>query len=174
MPIHLRRRSREFCVWERISNDAQILRRATRKTNKLRSVVRRNPSPAWPADCSCLPAAMPRPRRIAPPHPVGRDVTTLLETERRLELRLAEARQEAQRIVDEARRAASTAVPSLADALARREANVDASRRQQETSFGEAAARQETLVEETLATRLQELGKLVVDRLTAQICGGRT
>ena len=117
---------------------------------------------------------MSRPQRIEPPHTVWRDVTTLLETERRLELRLAEARQEAQRIVDEARRAASTAVPSLADALARREANVDASRRQQETSFGEAAARQETLVEETLATRLQELGKLVVDRLTAQICGGRT
>ena len=117
---------------------------------------------------------MSKPRRIAPPHPVGRDVTTLLETERRLELRLAEARREAQRIVDEARCAASAAAPSLADALARREANASASRRLTEASFGEAAARQEALVEETLATRLQELGKLVVDRLTAQIGGGRT
>jgi F0F1-type ATP synthase membrane subunit b/b' len=75
---------------------------------------------------------MPRPHHNEPPH-IGRDVSTLLETERRLELRLAEARQEAQRIVDEARREASAPTPSLADELARRGANASASRRHEET-----------------------------------------
>ena len=106
------------------------------------------------------------------PHPApAGDLGRLIETEQRLEARLAEAAEEARRLVEAARAAAFGAEEAmereLQEAAQRLEAEIEADRRRQAEAIAAEARRQASAFEHVTPRRVAELARYVVDRVVA-------
>lgn len=97
------------------------------------------------------------------------DLTQLLETEARLEELLRRAREQADRLVAEARAAAQAREAGLAteleEAARRLEAEIAAERVRREQEVTETARRDAEMFDHVPAGRIDELARYVVDRL---------